>query len=92
VLPLDRVRGRDALIPRVLRHLDRRLTPRPGQFRIGIVHVDAADVAERLRVDIEARFSPRDCFVSEVTAALGVHTGPGAWGIFYQIEDPVASG
>jgi len=88
VVPLDRVRGRDALIPRVLRHLERRLTPRPQQFRIGIVHVDAADVAERLRGDIEARFSPRDCFVSEVTAALGVHTGPGAWGIFYQIEDP----
>jgi len=88
VIPLDRVRGRDALIPRVLRHLARRLTPRPEHFRIGIVHVDALEVAERLREDIGARFSPRDCFVSEVTSALGVHTGPGAWGIFYQIEDP----
>ena len=91
VVPLDRVRGRDALIPRVLRHLDRRLTPRPEQFRIGIVHVDAPAVADRLRADIEARYRPRDCFVSEVTAALGVHTGPGAWGIFYQIEDPSPS-
>jgi fatty acid kinase/fatty acid kinase fatty acid binding subunit len=88
VVPLDRVRGRDALIPRVLRHLDRRLTPRPERFRIGIVHVHAPDVADRLRADIETRYRPRDCFVSEVTAALGVHTGPGAWGIFYQIEDP----
>jgi hypothetical protein len=88
VLPLDRARGREALVPRVLRHLDRRLTPRPRQFRIGIVHAHAPEVAERLRADIEARFAPRDCFVSEVTAALGVHTGPGAWGIFYQNEDP----
>jgi DAK2 domain fusion protein YloV len=91
VLPLDRARGREALIPRVLRHLEKRLTPRPKQFRIGIVHVDDAPVAERLRTDIEARFAPRDCIVSEVTAALGVHTGPGAWGIFYQIEDPAPS-
>ena len=91
VVPLDRVRGREALIPRVLRHLDRRLTPRPARFRIGIVHVHAPDVADRLRADIETRYRPRDCFVSEVTAALGVHTGPGAWGIFYQIEDPSPS-
>jgi fatty acid-binding protein DegV len=35
-----------------------------------------------------ARFSPRDCLVSEVTSALGVHVGPGAWGVFFQIEDP----
>lgn len=87
VMPLDRVRGRDALIPRVLRHLDRRLTPRPHILRIGIAHADAPAVAERLRLDIEARFTPDECLVSEVTAVLGVHAGPGAWAIFYQIED-----
>jgi fatty acid kinase/fatty acid kinase fatty acid binding subunit len=91
IVPLDRVRGREALVPRVLRHLERRLTPRPQRLRIGIVHAHVPEVAERLRVDIETRFAPRDCFVSEVTAALGVHTGPGAWGIFYQIEDPTPS-
>jgi uncharacterized protein len=88
VIPLDRVRGREALIPRVLRHLERRLTPRPRQFRIGIAHANDPEVAERLRTDILARFSPRDCLVSEVTSALGVHVGPGAWGVFFQIEDP----
>jgi len=91
VIPLDRVRGREALIPRVLRHLERRLTPRPQRLRIGIAHAEAPDIAERLRVDIETRFAPRDCLVGDVTAALGVHTGPGAWGIFYQIEDSTPS-
>jgi DegV family protein with EDD domain len=91
VVPLDRVRGREALIPRVLRHLEQRLTPRPKELRIGIVHAAAPEVASRLRDDIQARFTPKDCIVSEVTAALGVHTGPGAWGIFYQIEDPPPS-
>ena len=85
------MRGREALIPRVLRHLEQRLTPRPERLRIGIVHAEVPDIAERLRVDIETRFAPRDCLVGDVTAALGVHTGPGAWGIFYQIEDSTPS-
>ncbi len=87
IVPLDRVRGREALVPRVLRHLDRRLTPRPSSLRLGIVHAGAEETAERLRTDLVARYTPRTCLVHPVTAALGVHTGPGAWGIFYQIED-----
>lgn len=87
VVPLDRVRGRDALIPRVLRHLDERLTPRPRRLRFGVVHADAAAVAERLRDALETRFTPHQILVNTVTAALGVHTGPGAWGIFWQVED-----
>jgi hypothetical protein len=26
--------------------------------------------------------------VADVTAALGVHVGPGTWAVFYQIEEP----
>ena len=85
--PLDRVRGRDHLIPRVLRHLEQRLTPRPSSLRFGIAHAGAPEIAERLRSDIVARYTPRTCLVADVAAVLGVHVGPGAWGIFYQIED-----
>ena len=88
VVPLDRVRGREALIPRVLRHLDARLTPRPGRLRIGIVHADAEDVAERLAIALETRYTPLEILIHPITAAIGVHTGPGAWGVFYQNEDP----
>jgi DegV family protein with EDD domain len=87
VVPLDRVRGREHLIPRVLRHLDQRLTPRPAALRLGIAHAGAPDIAERLEADLVARYAPRTCIVNPVTAALGVHVGPDAWGIFYQIED-----
>jgi hypothetical protein len=78
---------RKALIPRVLRHLDGRLTPRPKLLRLGIVHAGAEDIAERLRIALVARYAPRSCFVDDVTSAIGVHVGPGAWGIFYQMED-----
>ncbi len=87
VVPLDRVRGREHLVPRVLKHLDKRLTPQPSSLRLGIAHAGAADIAERLRDDLVTRYAPRTCVVSPVTAAIGVHVGPGAWGIFYQIED-----
>lgn len=87
VVPLDRVRGRDALIPRVLRHLDRRLAARPLRLRVGVVHAGVPEIAKRLHDELVARYTPIDCFVSHITAALGVHTGPGAWGVFYQIED-----
>ena len=87
VVPLDRVRGREALVPRVMSHLERRLTPKPQSLRIAVAHAGVPEVAESIRDELVQRFSPRECFVSPVTPALGVHVGPGAWGIFYQVED-----
>jgi DegV family protein with EDD domain len=85
---VDRVRGRPALVERVLHLIERRLAPRPRTVRFGVVHADAADVAAELRDELTRRYAPRDCFVAPVTAALGVHVGPGAWAVFYQVEDP----
>lgn len=87
VTAVDRVRKSKALIPRVLQHLERRLTPRPRQLRIGIAHADAADTAATVCEEIQKRFHPRECLVADVTAALGVHVGPGTWAVFYQIEE-----
>ena len=87
VVPVDRVRGRENVVPRVLSLLERRLTPRPRAVRFGVAHADAPDVAERVRTALVAAYSPRDCFVSLATGVLGTHVGPGAWGVFYQVED-----
>jgi hypothetical protein len=87
LVPLDRVRGSDNLMPRVLEHLDRRLTPRPTMLRMAIVHAGVPEIAQKLCSEITARYAPAECHVGTATAAIGVHTGPGAWGIFYQIED-----
>ena len=87
VIPVDRVRGRDNLVPRVLSLLEQRLTPRPARVRFGIGHADAPEAAERLRTAIVAAFRPQDCFVTLATGVLGAHVGPGAWAVFYQVED-----
>lgn len=87
VVPVDRVRGRDNVVPRVLSLLERRLTPRPKVVRFGVAHAEAPEAAERLRTALVAAYRPRDCFVSLATGVLGTHVGEGAWGVFYQVED-----
>jgi DegV family protein with EDD domain len=87
VVPVDRVRGRDQVVPRVLALLEKRLTPRPTEVRFGIVHAEAPRMAERVRTALVAAYRPRDCFVTLATGVLGTHVGEGAWAIFYQVED-----
>ncbi|MEP7105089.1 MAG: DegV family protein [Chloroflexota bacterium] len=87
VVPVDRVRGRDQLVPRVLALLEKRLTPRPRVVRFGVVHTGAPEMAERVRTALVAAYRPRDCFVTLATGVLGTHVGEGAWAIFYQVED-----
>ena len=91
VIPVDRVRGRENVVPRVLSLLERRLTPRPRVIRFGVAHADAPEAAERVRTALVAAYRPRDCFITLATGVLGTHVGPGAWGVFYQIEDGTPS-
>ena len=87
VVPTDRIRGRDHVLPRVLELLGQRLTPRPEIVRFGVAHAEAPEAAERVRAAVVAAYRPRDCFVTLATGVLGTHVGAGAWAIFYQVED-----
>jgi DegV family protein with EDD domain len=87
VVPVERVRGRENLEARALALLEQRLTPRPRRVRFGVAHADAPEAAERIRAVLVETYRPQDCFVTLATGVLGTHVGPGAWGIFYQVED-----
>jgi DegV family protein with EDD domain len=91
IVPVDRVRGKEALVARMLALVEKALTPRPKAVRFGIAHVLAPEVAERVRTALVAAFSPRDCFVSLATGVLGTHVGPGAWALCWQVEDGTPS-
>ena len=60
-------------------------------MRFGVAHADAPEAAERIRAALVEKYQPQDCFVTLATGVLGTHVGPGAWGIFYQVEDGPAS-
>ena len=85
--PIDRVRGSDQVVPRVLALLDKRLTPRPQTIRFGVAHAEAPEAAERVRAALMAAYRPKEIIVSPVTGVLGTHVGTGAWAVFYQVED-----
>jgi hypothetical protein len=87
VVPIERVRGRENVEARVLGQLEQRLTPRPKVIRFGVAHADAPEVARRIQASLVEKYRPRDCFVAPATGVLATHVGPGAWGIFYQVED-----
>lgn len=87
IVPVDRVRGRDNVVPRVLTLMDKVLTPRPRSLRFGIIHAEAPEYAERMRTALVAAFRPKDVIVNLATGVLGTHVGPGAWAVFWQVED-----
>jgi hypothetical protein len=83
----DRVRGRDALLPRVIQIMERRIPAGVRRLRIGVAHVDCPDVAEQVRAAIVARFRPLEVLVWPATAVLATHAGLGAWAVFWSVED-----
>ena len=86
--PVDRVRGgREAARARVLARLDRLLTPRPAELRLGVAHGDIPEFAEALRAELVERYRPKQMVVSPITPVIAAHAGIGAWGVFYQVED-----
>lgn len=87
IVPVDRVRGKEAVVNRILALVDRQLSPRPKAVRFGVVHAEAPEIAERVRTALVAAYRPRDCFVSLATGVLGTHVGPGAWALCWQVED-----
>ncbi len=85
-MPVDRVRHREALIPRVLDLFAERIPVERTRLRMGVVHVLCRDVADQLASELDRRFAPDEILVRPATSVIAAHTGPGAWGVFYQAE------
>jgi uncharacterized protein len=86
IRPEAKVRGADALLPKVLDLLAERLGA-ARQFRLGVVHVDASAMAERVRSALLERFGARDILVSPATPVLATHIGRDAWAVAYMVEN-----
>ncbi len=83
---MDRVRGREVLVQRVLELLRRQVPRERARLRMGVVHVDCLDVADLLASLLQTEFMPDGLLVRPAAATLSAHTGPGAWAVFYQAE------
>ena len=83
---LGRARGMEAVLDKVFDLLDERLID-AVRYRFGVAHFAADDWMRHVVEELERRYDPVQVFSGPATAALGVHVGPGAWALAYQIED-----
>ncbi len=86
LVPLDRVHGRPRLVARVVELLRARVPARRSRLRMGVVHVGCPDAAERLAGVVGDEFRPDQLLVVPAASVIAAHTGPGAWGVIYQVE------
>ena len=89
--PVARARGSAGARKRIIELLDQALVNRPRLLRLGVVHGDIPEFAAEMAAELVARYTPRECLVSPITPVIAAHTGIGAWGVFYQIEDGAPS-
>jgi DegV family protein with EDD domain len=54
-----------------------------GKIKVAFMHAAAREEAEKLKEVVEARLICVESFISELSPALGVHTGPGTAGLCY---------
>jgi DegV family protein with EDD domain len=86
VIKAGTARGPEGLRERVLELLEERLAG-ATRYRLGVSHFAAPEVAAALKAEMARRFDAVEILSGQTTAALAVHTGPGAWAVAYQIEE-----
>lgn len=84
IRPLGAVRSRAAGAERMLSYVREHAGQRP--IHAGILHGNAPDDAERIRRQVEARFTCVETVVNEITPVMGMHAGPGVLGIAFYSE------
>ncbi len=88
VVPLARVRGARNVLPRAMELLEAAIPAGVRRLKLGVIHVAAPDMAEEVAAELRSRFgADRDLFISPATPVIATHTGPGTWGVAYQVED-----
>ncbi|MCC6905407.1 MAG: DegV family protein [Anaerolineae bacterium] len=80
----DRQRTRDRAID-TLRRLARDECWGKKGVRLAVAHAAVPIQAQRLADELDEEIKPETLFVSEISAALGTHTGPGALGVGWYI-------
>jgi DegV family protein with EDD domain len=82
VAALESVRTKKKATERMLDLIEEQTGGR-RPLRLSPLHASAPQEAEALKSAVEARFRPEECFLSEVSPAIGTHVGPGTVGVAY---------
>lgn len=75
--PCEQVRSKSKAVARMLELAEQRLAGRGAQAHIAIAHAVALDEALAFRKEVVARLGCAEPSISEISAVIGAHTGPG---------------
>jgi DegV family protein with EDD domain len=56
-------------------------------LHVAVMHADTVEQAINLKNRITSRFECREIFITEFTPVMGVHTGPGLFGVAFYGEE-----
>jgi uncharacterized protein len=88
LVPVDRVRGRKGMLPKMLETLEKRVPKGARRVRFGIFHIAAPEVVDEVSREIRARWGADvEILAAAGTPVIGTHAGEGAWGIAWMVED-----
>ena len=82
LVPLDKVIGRGAVIPRLLDYISSTVGE-GSPINVGIGYAGLKENAVRLREEISRRFDVREFITAHTGAGISSHVGPGAYGAFF---------
>ena len=82
IVPLGQARSRKKVYKLMVDILEKAVGYM-GKIKIAYVHADAYQEVEKLRTLVESRVDCVETIITELSPALGVHTGPGTVGFCY---------
>lgn len=75
--PCEQVRSKSKAVARMLELAEQRLAGHGAQAHVAIAHAVALDEALAFRKEVVARLGCAEPSISEISAVIGAHTGPG---------------
>ncbi len=82
VHPAGKVRGRAAVLPKMLELLAERVPAGAARVRFGVVHMAYPEILEEASAALRARYGEdTEILTGPVTPVIATHTGPGAWAL-----------
>ena len=87
VEPVGRALGRKRLLPAVMEALRKRLPPRVEKIRFGVSHVGCPEIVAEVAGTLRAEYGDVEILSAPATPVLATHTGIGAWGLSFLLED-----
>ena len=91
VKPLTKVRGDDEAFEKLMSTFEE-VVAVGKRVRLGILDSTGGTRLEQAEARVRGRNEIVETFRGQITGVIGTHTGPGAWGLFYQIvedDDPL---